>query len=83
MRSIRDLGKVLSEINSLTLSLQPNLSAKAKLELERKLKALNFHSSEKMIDDVERSNAKKYHMVRHFGKIKLEIVTSNWRDNMI
>jgi hypothetical protein len=50
--------------------LQDNLSAKVKIELERKLKALKFHSSEKMIDDVERNNAKKYHMVKHFGKIK-------------
>ena len=49
---------------------QPNLSAKAKLELERKLKALNFHASEKLIDDAERNNAKKYHMVRHFGNIE-------------
>lgn len=49
---------------------QDNLTAKAKIELERKLKALKFHSSEKMIDDVERNNAKKYHMVKHFGKIK-------------
>jgi hypothetical protein len=31
-----------------------------KIELERKLKALKFHSSEKMIDDVERNNAKKF-----------------------
>ncbi|CAO3663870.1 unnamed protein product [Umbelopsis vinacea] len=50
---------------------RPNLSAKAKVELERKLKALNFHSSEKMIDDVERNNAKKYHMVRHFERTKV------------
>ncbi|KAH8551326.1 hypothetical protein BGW37DRAFT_493239 [Umbelopsis sp. PMI_123] len=47
------------------------LSAKARLELERKLKALHFHSSEKLIDDFERTNAKKYHMVKHFERTKV------------
>ncbi|KAG2187089.1 hypothetical protein INT44_004759 [Umbelopsis vinacea] len=50
---------------------RPTLTAKVRLELERKLKALNFHSSEKLIDDFERTNAKKYHMVKHFERTKV------------
>ncbi|CAM0139038.1 18S rRNA maturation protein [Umbelopsis sp. WA50703] len=61
-KKIRDTTRALS---------RDNLSAKVKIELERKLKALKFHSSEKMIDDVERNNAKKYHMVKHFERTKV------------
>ncbi|KAJ2964961.1 hypothetical protein NQZ79_g211 [Umbelopsis isabellina] len=61
-KKIRDTNRALK---------RDNLSAKVKIELERKLKALKFHSSEKMIDDVERNNAKKYHMVKHFERTKV------------
>ncbi|KAG2178176.1 hypothetical protein INT43_003429 [Umbelopsis isabellina] len=61
-KKIRDTNRALQ---------RDNLSAKVKIELERKLKALKFHSSEKMIDDVERNNAKKYHMVKHFERTKV------------
>jgi hypothetical protein len=49
------------------------VSAEVLTESKRRLRALEFELGERMVDEVERSNATKYHKVKHFGKSNLQI----------
>lgn len=44
------------------------MSAQVLTESKRRLRVLEFELGEKMIDEVERAHATKYHKVKHFGK---------------
>jgi hypothetical protein len=48
------------------------LSAEVLTESKRRLRVLEFDLGERMVDEVERGNATKYHKVKHFGKYQCD-----------
>ncbi|KAG2212244.1 hypothetical protein INT47_001603 [Mucor saturninus] len=64
-KRIRDVKRTLSKGGK-------HVSAQVFTESKRRLRVLEFELGEKIIDEVERANATKYHKVKHFERKKAE-----------
>ncbi|KAI9486162.1 MAG: hypothetical protein EXX96DRAFT_547870 [Benjaminiella poitrasii] len=66
-------SKIKKKIRDTQRSLnRPKIEAQVAIQLKRRLRSFQYDLGERIVDEHERSNASKYHKIKHFERKKIE-----------